>query len=375
MSVIISFACISLGANACFEKGGDSKTLRFNNDGSFKILQVSDIQDTPYMAPIIADYLESICKSEKPDLIVLTGDNIGKSCGKAATQEIAELQVIKGIDAFMSVFQKLNIPVAAVFGNHDSENRVAKETQMKDYSRYSCFVGYDADSSLDGCGTYNLPILSSSSDKVAYNLWMLDSNMYDGDGYDNVHQNQVDWYVKKSNELKAANGGVPVDSMAFQHIIVNEIYDAVNTGVLKSGGVNETPNASAKRSSEFSAMLNQGDVRAMFFGHDHENTFTIGYKGIDLVATPAAGFTLSSDNRGVRVITINEKDTSTYSSHVINYKETFCTDKLSTMRYLMNAADQGENVQRKNTISYFFLAQLHGVSFFKVVYEIICTVM
>lgn len=351
LSVVLLVSALCVGS---FAVSTDDRTLGFNQDGSFKILFVADIQDTPSMAPAIKDYLKEICLSETPDLIVLGGDNIASSCGKAATQLIAELQVRKAINNFMSIFEELGIPVATVFGNHDGERMVSKETQMKYYSRYSVFVGYDEGAEIYGCGNYNLPILSSDGSKTAYNLWFFDSNMYDKEieGLDYVRENQVANYVKISNELKAANGGVPVPSMAFQHIAVSEIHEAVENGEMLFGEYNEKPDCGAVKSSQFEAMLAQGDVKAMFFGHNHANTFGVRYKGIDLIETPAAGFNLSDDNRGVRVITLNENDTSTYETHLINYKETFCVDEISTARYYMNAAEIGEKEQFKYAMIY-----------------------
>ena len=359
LSVLLSV--VMLASTLCFgvlADDSDSKTLQFNKDGSFKILQITDIQETPSMAPAIKDYLREICKRENPDLIVLTGDNIGKSCGKAATQSIAEYQVRKGINNFMSIFEELNIPVASVFGNHDAEGRVDKETEMKYYSRYSVFLGKDEGDEIYGCGNYNLPILSSDGTEIAYNLWFFDSNMYDSEngGYDYVHDDQVDNYVKISNELKAANGGVPVPSMAFQHIAVSEINEAIENGEILFGSYNEEPDSGTVKSKQFEAMVQQGDVVAMFFGHNHSNTLGVRYKGIDLVETPAAGFTLSDDNRGVRVITLNENDTSTYETHLINYKETFCVDDISTARYYMNASEIGEKEQFLYAMKYLGLS-------------------
>lgn len=354
MSAVMLVSALCVGA---FAVDNEKSQLRFNDDGSFKILQVADIQDTPNMAPVLADYLTEICKREQPDLIVLAGDNIGKSCGKADFQFIAEYQVQKGINNYMSIFEELGIPVAMVFGNHDSEGRVTKEQQMEYYSKYSVFLGYDEGDEIYGCGNYNLPILSSDGSKVAYNLWFFDSNMKDENMiFDNVHDDQVANYVKISNELKAANGGVPVPSMAFQHIAVTEIHEAVENGEWLFGEYNEVPDCGAVKSSQFDAMVAQGDVKAIFFGHNHANTFGVRYKGIDLVETPAAGFNLSGDNRGVRVITINENDTSTYETHLINYKETFCVDEISTARYYMNAGEIGDKAQFGYAVKYLWLS-------------------
>ena len=351
MAVVICLSVCAMGASAVDVA---DKTLRFKGDGEFKIMQVADLQDTSFVVSTTNEYLEKIIKEEDPDLIVLTGDNIGAGTGDALTEGISRWQVKKGIDQFMSFFEKTGIPVAVVFGNHDGEALIGKEEQMAMYQTYKCCVGFDEGDSLYGCGTYNLPILSSDGKKVVYNLWMFDSNMYDdvNGGYDHVHEDQIEWYVKTSNELKAQNDGQPVPSMVFQHIIVNEIFDALEEvekqkGAVKDdngkyfvlpegakGTLREIPCPGEVDSLQFEKMVEQGDVKAMFFGHDHENDFEVSYNGIDIVNTPTAGFgAYGADNRGVRVITLDEKDTSTYETELVTYLNNYCTEPLEVFLY------------------------------------------
>ena len=49
--------------------------LKFKN-GKFRIMQVSDPQDLQYIRPTMVRMLNMAYDSLKPDLIVLTGDNI-----------------------------------------------------------------------------------------------------------------------------------------------------------------------------------------------------------------------------------------------------------------------------------------------------------
>ncbi len=387
MAVVICLSVCAMGASAVDVA---DKTLKFKGDGEFKIMQLADLQDTSYAVPATYDYLEVLIKEEDPDLIVLTGDNIAGGTGDALTESIARWQVKKGIDNTMSFLEEFNIPVAVVFGNHDAEALISREEQMAMYQTYKCCVAIDEGDSLYGCGTYNLPILSSDGEKVVYNLWMFDSNMYDdvNGGYDHVHEDQIAWYVETSNALKAANGGVPVPSMAFQHIIVNEIYNAlveVEAGTPGSipygdkalalpenatGVINEDPCPGTVDSLQFETMVAQGDVKAMFFGHDHVNSFVVPYQGIDIVNTPTSGFGSYGDSstRGVRIITINENDTSKYETKVINYYEKFAVDNFSKCRYLMSEGDVW------NCIRYLFVAPSEGVSIFTALYEIFCVI-
>lgn len=388
MAIVLCLSVMGVSANAVDVA---DKTLKFKADGEFKIMQLADLQDSAFAAPATYEYIRAIVEAEDPDLIVLTGDNIGGGTGDALFESIARRQVKDAIDNTMSVFDELNIPVAVVFGNHDGEALISKTEQMAMYQTYGCCVGYDEGDSLYGCGTYNLPIYSSNGEKIVYNLWMFDSNMYDDvyGGYDYVHEDQIEWYVNTSNALKAQNGGTPVPSMAFQHIIVNEIYDAlveVPAGTPNSiqrgdkwlglpegaiGALGENPCPGTQDSLQFEKMVEQGDVKAMFFGHDHTNTFEISYQGIDLINSPASGFgSYGNDTRGVRIITINENDTSTYETKLINYKETFATDEVSTYRFNMNNGTD----EVINAIRYLFTSSKIGVSFFDAFYEILCLI-
>lgn len=352
--LFFSFASVSVSAKT-EAANSTEKQLRFNSDGTFKIIQVADLQDTAHPAKKALEYIKEIAEDEKPDLFVLTGDNISDSVARGYTKANSVKRVRKAIDAFMSVFEEIGIPVAVVFGNHDAEGRVSKEEQMAIYNEYDCCVAIDEGDSLYGCGTYNLPVYSSDGKKVIYNLWLFDSNMYDdvNGGYDHVHEDQIEWYVKTSEELKNQNGGTPVPSMAFQHIIVNEVLstlvqaDKKTDGAVKGDDKNyyilpenakgellEIPCPGEVDSLQFEKMVEQGDVKAIFTGHDHNNSFEIPYKGIDIVNSPTAGFgAYGAKNRGVRVITLNEEDTSTYETELIKYLGNYCTTTYEKFLY------------------------------------------
>ena len=365
--VSVALCVLMLATTLCFGVSAekDFGKLQFNDDGNFKIMQVADLQDDMQLNGAVKAFLEEAVKQEKPDLVVLTGDNIsGGSCRTDISKAWDTRRCEKAIDQFMSIFEEYEVPVAMVFGNHDDENMLSKEDLFDIYEKYDCFIGEDEGEALYGCGTYNLPIYSSEdADKMMYNLWMFDSNTYDAElgGYDYVHDDQVEWYVDKSNELKAANGGVAVPSMAFQHIIVKEIVGLIDSsteyiegselyqdgryyvfkpGVLKAGHFKEYPCPATRDSKQMPAIQAQGDVVAMFFGHDHNNTFEVDYNGIDLVATPGMTFhSYGNEDRGFRIINLNEEDTSIYETHLIHFQDYFGDSKMAMANYNMNAEE------------------------------------
>lgn len=367
LAFVLAFAML-IPSSAASE--ADTK-LQFNADGNFRIMQIADIQDGFFLTPATKKFIKESVEYADPDLIILSGDNISAGGATIGIHAIDKTLVKTAINNFMSVFEEIGTPVAVVFGNHDAEELVTKEEQMEFYTAYDCCVAIDEGDALYGCGTYNLPIYSSDGSKIAYNIWMIDSNMYDdvNGGYDYVHKDQLDWYVKTSDALKAQNGGKPVPSMMFQHIVVNEIYDviievpesekdnyeyvedngkyyALNRDVYRTGELNEMPCPGTVNGEQFETVLKQGDVVAMFFGHDHKNSYEISYKGVDLVNTPGAGFgSYGDEGRGVRIIDINESTTE-YETEIIEYLDFYADDDAMLENFVLwgNEFETGEKI-------------------------------
>lgn len=224
LSLVMLTGCLSLSAAA--GNSSEEKALQFNKDGKFTILNLSDIQDGYPMHSLTKDYIEATVDKVQPDLIVLTGDNI--SGYDVHSKEDATL----AIREFMDIFEEKGIKVAAVFGNHDDEEtELTKEEQLAVYESYSCYVGKKGFCIKDRVGTYNLPVLKSDGSSYGFNLWLTDSGTYNTEneygGYACVYKEQIEWYRETAAELKEANGGKVVPSINFQHIIVPEIYDAL----------------------------------------------------------------------------------------------------------------------------------------------------
>ncbi len=360
LSVIILVACFTSSAYA--ENQDKKATLKFNDDGKFTILNISDIQDGYPLNSLTKDYIEKTVDKVNPDLIVLTGDNI--SGYDVPEEEDAE----NAIRAFMDIFEERNIKVAAVFGNHDDEEtKSTKEHQLSVYESYDCYVGKKGFCVADRVGTYNLPIMKSDGSGYGFNLWLTDSGTYntenDYGGYACVYKEQIEWYKETAAQLKDENGGKVVPSINFQHIIVPEIYDAleeinfVRLGCVirqknplndktrfyvlpdsAKGQLREYPCPPYYNNGQFDAMLETGDVLATVSGHDHENSFEIDYKGIKIINTPTIGFNAYNDiNIGSRVFVIDEKEPESFETYCLTYSDVFTDiDKLYEARILYN---------------------------------------
>lgn len=314
---------------------GDSG-LQFNEDGKFTIMMFADIQDDENVEETTLQLMNEALDKYQPDLVVYMGDNT----------------VAKGYDAQHQAIEAItkpcvdrNVPYAIVFGNHDQEQGVDKEDLLAMYQEFGCLT-YDAAPEIYGVGTCNLPILSSDGTRTAFNLWLTDSGSRNEDknvgGYDYVHKDQVEWYKAKAEELKEANGGEYVPSMNFQHIVVPEVYEAMypkflftvgETYTIKgttyipvpgfslhTGFILEPPCPPYVTEGQFDAWVETGDVIASFFGHDHINSYTVGYKGIDLTCVPTVGCNSYSNelNRGVGLLTLDENNPENYEYQLIN---------------------------------------------------------
>jgi predicted phosphodiesterase len=325
--------------------------LFFNAEGRFTILQVADLHAFEASEPEDERALRRAVETVRPDLIVLTGDNIS---GYAIPTKAGARQAIKN---YMDLLDSCGVPVAAVFGNHDDDKTpYTKFEQLAQYESYGCFVGcegFTAERSIGGrhtvhTGNYHLPVYAGAdSDRVVFNLWCFDSGSDHADpavdSYGYVFPEQVAWYVKQSNKLKEANGGVPVPSLVFQHIAPPHIVRALREvpkgtpGAVAFAGSFYTlpdgvdPETNRLREApcppntdlpegyvQLDAMLRQGDVRAVFFGHDHINSFVVPYEGVDLVCSPGCGVHAYHDEqKGFRVITLDKRDLRRYETHTI----------------------------------------------------------
>lgn len=318
--------------------------LQYNSDGKFRIMQISDIQDFFFMRDITRKVLIKALDDYPVDLIVLTGDNISST---SLTKGLARM----AINEFMSIFEKYGIPVVMTFGNHDDENTTAtKEYQVSVYEKYDCFVGCAGENLGDNnlC-TYYVPIYSSTDkNDMVSNIWMIDSCTYnvenDLGGYGCTTKAQIEWYKETSAKLEAQYGR-KIPSIMFQHIIVPEIWDALDeceSGTPGSyghngksyklpegakGELNETPCPPNYSNGQFDAALERGDVMAMFFGHDHTNSFELEYKGIQLINTPGIGFnSYNGWDEGFRLITLDENDPDSFETECVSYFDLFDFD-------------------------------------------------
>lgn len=338
----------------------EERLLRFKQDGTFKIMHITDTQEILDVNPDTLKLLHTALEKERPDLVVFTGDQI-KGYGVTFRKD-TQSRVRQTIDRLLEPVVSRGIPFAVTFGNHDDQAGVSKEEQWQHYKTYPLCVGEDA-SEADGCGTFALPILASTNDRIAFNVYMIDSHGdQKGGGYQPVDPSQLEWYRKTRDALCTKNGGAYVPSMVFQHIPCHEYYsvlkqvDKRTKGAVRAfrthkneyylldeakcqpGGMfKEPPSIPDTNTGEFAAMKEKGDIIAIYAGHDHNNSFVGKLDGIDLGYTQGCGFNVygPGPERGVRVIVLNEAEPARYSTHTLTFRELFGTKVAKPLKEFM----------------------------------------
>jgi len=316
-----------------------AENLSFSS-GEFKILILADPQDTGRPQQAMLDLLNASLDASGLDLVVFLGDMIhSPSIGNdlRATK--------KAIDAIINPVAERGLDFAVVFGNHDDEGGIPKETQLAYYQSFPGCLAAEGEP-MTGCGNYYLTVMGEDGMPKCV-LWFFDSGTYDTTGqgtYACVEKDQLDWYQQTSAKLTADYGKLP--GFAFQHIIVPEVYamlsvvpkgtqgavrgiDAwhgnyyiLDSNYTLSGSLNEGPCPPVRNQGEFDAWIGTGDIRAAFFGHDHVNDFIVTDRGVDLVMTPGLSFYIygNGENHGTRIVTIHENDLS-YTTELLYYKD------------------------------------------------------
>ena len=299
-SALVLFSACQGGAPA---GQADDCRLSFGQDGRFKILQFTDVhinweQREEYAK--VHDHLAWMLDTEKPDLVVFTGDVV---TGMQA--DSAWVDYLKPCD-------DRNVPFVVVYGNHDREQDLNVSQLASLITSHPSNINVTKDGFLTD---QPVEIFSSDGSKVAAVLWCMDS----GDYYQNprvsskygwIRPDQVEWYRKESMSYTDGNDGVPCPGYAFFHIPLPEYKEAFDAGNIVSGVRMEKECAPFFNSGLFSAFVESGDVHAVFVGHDHGNDYVVTKDSIALCYGRFSGgkTTYNLIDMGTRVIELTEGD-------------------------------------------------------------------
>ncbi|RDU38119.1 phosphoesterase [Neobacillus piezotolerans] len=335
IAIAFLFITASFTNSSVQGKANESKKLQFNPDGKYKIVQFNDIQDDEVIDSRTIKLMNTVLDKEKPGLAILNGDMLN---GDLDTAE----EVRQAIDAIAKPMEDRGIHWAVTFGNHDEDHTpktgMSEEDMLEVYMSYEHNVNKPGPQGITGTGNTNLVINNSKNTEPAFNIWLFDSGRYAPDeiagqdfkGYqtwDWLRHDQVQWYYETSEKLEQTTGR-KVPSLAFMHIPLPEFetmwYASPSERTEEShqkavekhtiiGEKNECVCTGPFNSGMFSSMLERGDVKGVFSGHDHINTYVGDYYGIKLGYAGNVGFGTyglgGDDNdrlRGARVFNLDE---------------------------------------------------------------------
>ena len=216
------------------------KELKFNSSGKFKILTLSDIQETLNYDKRTLEGINRIIKTEKPDLVILGGDN----CDGTVLKTEDELR--KYLDIFSEPMESRKILWAHIFGNHDHNIELDDIRKTKIYEEYKYCISKHTEN-IYGTTNFVLPIKYSNKNEIAFNIWGIDSNNLIVNSnitidknmnlmkkpsmscrWDIVHFEQLMWYWNSSKQIekycnKKVNGilFMHIPPWEFQYIVEN----------------------------------------------------------------------------------------------------------------------------------------------------------
>ena len=276
-------------------------SLKFNKNGEFKIVQFTDIH-FKYGNPasdIALKRINEVLDAERPDLVVFTGDVVYAAPADTAMRTV------------LACASSRKLPFAVTFGNHDNEQGKTR-AELYDVIR-SMPYNIQPDRGTVESPDYVLAVKSSDGKKDASVLYCLDSHSYsklpDVKGYDWLTFDQVNWYRQQSAAFTAKNDGKPLPALAFFHIPLPEYNEAASDeNAILYGTRMEKACAPAINTGMFAAMKEAGDVMGTFVGHDHDNDYSVMWKGIVLAYGRFTGGNTEYNHlsNGARVIVLKE---------------------------------------------------------------------
>jgi predicted phosphodiesterase len=310
--------------------------LTFRPDGTFRVLMMSDLQESASYDPRSLRSVEALLDECEPDLVILGGDN----CYGPAIRDEEDLKTF--LDIFTAPMESRRIPWAHVYGNHDHDVHLPIERQQELYEAYPmCISGHTGDG-VHGKSNFVLPVYSRDG-KLTLAVWGLDTNhhvteldpligrsMEQAAGLPNqpvgygvwgmIYFDQLAWYWNTSLALET-EAGHKVPGLLCMHIAPYEYRTAqANPEIcVREGHYDERLGSTPFNTGLFSTLLQRGDVRAICCGHTHENDFDAEYCGIRLLWDACVGYSCYGvdERRGGRLFTYHEDSPETVETRMV----------------------------------------------------------
>lgn len=216
------------------------RPLRFDTDGKFRILMVSDIHGgVGYDEMRTVRAMQALVDCTKPYLVLLGGDIAGPGTIHVSNKE--ELKVL--LDGLVAPMEQAGIPWAHVYGNHDDNFGLPDSEAQTVYERYPYCVSKTGPADVSGVSNYVLPVWDETGENILFNVFALDSqhkmdefraefglgeNVVPIDlvGMENedespIRFDQVNWYYQTSKAMEA-HAGHKIPALMYTHFPLPE---------------------------------------------------------------------------------------------------------------------------------------------------------
>ncbi|KAH8664168.1 Metallo-dependent phosphatase-like protein [Xylariales sp. PMI_506] len=260
---------------------------RIKDNGKFKIMQLADLHLSTGVGhcreavpneynggkceadPRTLDFVSRLIEEEKPDLVVLSGDQVNGDTSPDPQSAIYK---------YASLLIKHKLPYVTIFGNHDDEGLAnSRSAQMALVESLPYSLSRAGPDDIDGVGNYYVEVLArGNSDHSALTIYLLDTHSYSPNerkysGYDWIKPNQIEWFKQTSSGLKKKHKEYTHIHMdiAFIHIPLPEY---TNVEAFRLGEWREGVTAPRFNSGFRDALVEQGVVMVSC-GHDHANDY------------------------------------------------------------------------------------------------------
>ena len=310
--------------------------LKFRPDGTFRVLMMSDLQESASYDPRSLRSVEVLLEEADPDLVILGGDN----CYGPEIQGEEDLK--RFLDIFTKPMEERKIPWAHVFGNHDHDVELDPDRHQALYEAYPMNLSGHTGEEIHGKTNFVLPVKNQKGE-IALAVWGLDTNHavenldeWIGDSmrrathlenrpnpageWGMLYFDQLAWYHNTSVELERA-AGKKVPGLLCMHIAPWEYVTAQKNPEIcvREGHYDEELGGMALNPGLFSLLLQRGDIRAICCGHTHMNDFDAEYLGIRLFWDACVGYRCYGvdERRGGRLFVYHQEDPTRVESRMI----------------------------------------------------------
>jgi endonuclease/exonuclease/phosphatase family metal-dependent hydrolase len=188
--------------------------LKYRNGGTFKIAQFTDmrfVDSSPNSAKTIAP-IKFVLETEKPDVAILTGDQVIDRPSKNVWPEIAR------------IFEEVHTPFAVVFGNHDAAT-ITKDSVFDAYGKQERgFRIIELQEDKPGIFTTGIRVPSGVEHRYSYPDLLPLHVMTFNIRYDNPGDSLNNWQYRKDAVAEMITA-CDVDLLGTQEVLLNQLND------------------------------------------------------------------------------------------------------------------------------------------------------